>query len=204
MDALLLRGLEPPGDNPPAVQQVQGNFYGMSGPWGRGHAWASFVAGTPGAAVEEAHWAAALQACPSLSLCDSESGDSHQGPLLPCIAIGTQLGPVRRRSRQPYLLQRLLALHTPAPLPAAAAGTTGAAPGPVGPEAAYSYTWLAEEMLFVFVDAWGAVMGMEEWASWLDVNPALPFLGLLATLAKKLMVSEQAAGGPSSWSRRCS
>ena len=31
VDALLRRGLEPPGENPPAVQLVQENFYGMSG-----------------------------------------------------------------------------------------------------------------------------------------------------------------------------
>jgi hypothetical protein len=197
VDALLRRGLEPPGDNPPDMQLVQENFYGISGPWGRGHAWASFKPGTPGAAVEEAHWAAALLAAANLSLCDSDVCYEYEGPPVPRISEGGQQGPDVRRRRQTYLLERLLALHTPAPLPAAA-DAAGAAPvpPPAGPEAAYSYTWLAEEMLFVFVDAWAGVMDLKEWRRLLDINPALPFLPLLATLAKKLLVSAQELPAP--------
>jgi hypothetical protein len=186
------RGLEPPGKNPPAVQLVQENFYGMSGQWGRGHAWASFKPGTPGAAVEEAHWAGALLAATNLPLCDSDVCYEYEGPPLPRIAEGGQQGPEVRRRRQPYLLERLLALHTPAPPPAAAPAAGAApAPPPAGPEAAYSYTWLAEEVLFVFMDAWAKVMDLKEWRRLLDINPALPFLPLLATPTKKLLVSGQ-------------
>ena len=163
-----------------------------AGQWGRGHAWASFKPGTPGAAVEEAHWAGALLAAANLSLCDSDVCYEYEGPPLPRIAEGGQQGPEIRHRRQPYLLERLLALHTPAP-PPAAAPAAGAAPAqpPAGPEAAYSYTWLAEEVLFVFMDAWADVMDLKEWRRLLDINPSLPFLPLLATLAKKLLVSGQ-------------
>ena len=43
------------------------------------------------------------------------------------------------------------------------------------------------QALFVFQDAWDYVMGLEEWAQWVDVNPALTFDALLATQCKKLL-----------------
>ena len=76
----------------------------------------------------------------------------------------------------PHLLHRLLELHSPLPADQQPGGA--------------SYTWLAERVLFALHDAYDPAMDSEEYAAWLDVNPALPLTALLATIAKKAMVNE--------------
>ncbi|KAL4437346.1 hypothetical protein ABPG75_004485 [Micractinium tetrahymenae] len=140
-------------------------FHPVSGPWGPGFAWPSFPPGRPGAAVEEAHWAATLLACPLFCVTDEltyAAGDFSASPL-------PRIAGQRRRRRLPHLLRRLLQLHS---MPEAAAAAAAAAE-PAGPSAAaaastagpaglaqqqpqqaqrqYSYAWLADHMLFIKV-----------------------------------------------------
>ena len=88
-----------------------------------------------------------------------------------------------RRSRRPNLLRRLLAMHSPLPLPQSQQ---------VGGQA-YSYAWLAEQILFVLLDT-GAVSG-SEWAAWTNVRSALPLTGLLAALAQRMLVNDSRCEG---------
>ena len=102
-------------------------------------------------------------------------------PPLPAIA---QTAAARRSSR-PYLLRRLLAMHSPLPPSQQVGGQ------------AYSYAWLAEQVLFVLLDT-GAVSG-GDWAAWTAVHSSLPLTGLLTALAQRLLVNDSRCV----WQRVC-
>lgn len=111
-DALLSHGLPAPstaGGGFGGRPHIPSAFHGMSGPWGRGLTWPS-TASQPEASVEEAHWAAALLACPYLRVCNGWGVEFENGaPPLPALVSL----PASARPRQPYLLRRLLQLHAP-------------------------------------------------------------------------------------------
>lgn len=160
VDALLSCGLPPPGPEDKIDRDLLRTFPSVHGAWARGMAWDSMMRG-PGRAVEEAHWAAAMLAWPSLHVTDGpHDGDCYyQAPPLPrhadtALAGFLSEGALQRRPCRPYRLQRVLQLHTPG-----------------GP-----WECVAEQVLFVLVDFRHEERGMpmEEWAEWADVNPALP------------------------------